>query len=59
MREDPPVLINVKGALELVCVKCTRAALFRATDRRAAEEAATAKGWGEYRGKIVCPACPK
>jgi hypothetical protein len=52
-------LANAKGALELVCTKCTRFAVFPAEDRRAAESMAAAKGWENRNGVTICPECPK
>jgi len=50
-------LANAKGALVLVCVKCTREATFPAEDRRSAEAMAAGRGWQSRNEKTICPKC--
>lgn len=52
-------LTDARGALELVCTKCTRFAVFPAPDRRWAYMDAARKGWHEHDGTVICPGCAK
>ena len=52
-------LIDAEGALELVCTKCTRFALFPAPDRGSAYMRAALKGWQQRDRQTLCPECAK
>ena len=47
-----------KGALELVCVRCTRARWFVGESQEAAGREAERKGWALIKGKVYCNRCP-
>jgi hypothetical protein len=46
------------GALELVCVRCTRARWFPGATREDAGREAESKGWALINGKVYCNRCP-
>jgi hypothetical protein len=56
-------LTDAEGALELVCTKCTRFALFPAKDRREAYMRAALKGWTQRVDKlekrVIATQCPQ
>jgi hypothetical protein len=56
-------LTDAKGALELVCSKCTRHEYFPAPDRREAYMRAALKGWLQrldtVEKKLIATICPR
>lgn len=57
------ILSDAKGALELVCTKCTRFEVFPAPDKHEAYKRAAKKGWqmrvDNEQKKIVATICPR